>query len=376
MCREIIKLSSPKYIYLYFFLMMWFASIHAGKMVPFIELMVAHASILTILAISFERYYAICEPLKAGYVCTKTRALFICIGCWLIAGLFTRFALSPLNIVNFILSMFYNVSEFVCRCCWYHTLDSKKKKVTEQSRKMRRYRALTRKLRSEVKRRDRFKVKLEDVEGNCQHCHWKAVIDISKSQPESFGDATIGNATIEFRADWLCYCAVDCMLCVLSISFSGLWEGHASHCARQATKNRFYVISPPDCPAIEKLLSLIRISHRDVTPRELLFLFGKSTDCFTQRNSKFHCWNVTQTHTKVMNSRRSINLHRKSPPRSSLVLAAQEEFLLIFKSSPLLLWLRQDRVNISSAGYAQRREERKKAGERRVKPTMMWLSSC
>lgn len=63
----------------------------AGKLVPFIELTVAHASILTILAISFERYYAICEPLKAGYVCTKTRAMVICVVCWFVAGLFTRY---------------------------------------------------------------------------------------------------------------------------------------------------------------------------------------------------------------------------------------------------------------------------------------------
>jgi hypothetical protein len=67
-----------------------FLSIFVGKLVPFIELTVAHASVLTILAISFERYYAICEPLKAGYVCTKARALLICLAAWVIAALFTR----------------------------------------------------------------------------------------------------------------------------------------------------------------------------------------------------------------------------------------------------------------------------------------------
>ncbi|KAJ9590736.1 hypothetical protein L9F63_016252, partial [Diploptera punctata] len=62
------------------------------KIVPFVELTVAHASVLTILAISFERYYAICEPLKASYVCTKARALLICLLAWLFAALFTRAA--------------------------------------------------------------------------------------------------------------------------------------------------------------------------------------------------------------------------------------------------------------------------------------------
>ncbi|XP_037948306.1 growth hormone secretagogue receptor type 1-like isoform X1 [Teleopsis dalmanni] len=67
----------------------WVLGHEMCKAVPFVELTVAHASVLTILAISFERYYAICEPLKAGYVCTKTRAIFICFLAWAIAALFT-----------------------------------------------------------------------------------------------------------------------------------------------------------------------------------------------------------------------------------------------------------------------------------------------
>ncbi|CAG9772922.1 unnamed protein product [Ceutorhynchus assimilis] len=60
-----------------------------SKAVPFVELTVAHASVLTILAISFERYYAICKPLKAGYICTKARASLICLLAWFIAAVFT-----------------------------------------------------------------------------------------------------------------------------------------------------------------------------------------------------------------------------------------------------------------------------------------------
>ena len=34
--------------------------------VSFVELSVSHTSVLTILAITVERYYAICLPLQAG----------------------------------------------------------------------------------------------------------------------------------------------------------------------------------------------------------------------------------------------------------------------------------------------------------------------
>lgn len=80
-------LFSSVYRFIHSFLLFFF---HTGKAVPFVELTVAHASVLTILAISFERYYAICEPLKAGYVCTKTRALMICLAAWAVAAIFTR----------------------------------------------------------------------------------------------------------------------------------------------------------------------------------------------------------------------------------------------------------------------------------------------
>ncbi|XP_048001799.1 thyrotropin-releasing hormone receptor-like isoform X2 [Leguminivora glycinivorella] len=76
--------------------------------VPFVELTVAHASVLTILAISFERYYAICEPLRAGYVCTKTRATLICALAWFFAALFT----SPiLGVATFTYEVYEDGSE-------------------------------------------------------------------------------------------------------------------------------------------------------------------------------------------------------------------------------------------------------------------------
>ncbi|KAI1303099.1 Thyrotropin-releasing hormone receptor [Halotydeus destructor] len=67
----------------------WLLGENMCRAVPFVETAVAHGSILTILAISFERYYAICKPLKAGYKCTKFRALVIIMCVWALATLST-----------------------------------------------------------------------------------------------------------------------------------------------------------------------------------------------------------------------------------------------------------------------------------------------
>ena len=60
-----------------------------GKAVPYLENLVTHASILTILSISFERYYAICHPLKAQYTCTTRRTVKIIIVIWICACILT-----------------------------------------------------------------------------------------------------------------------------------------------------------------------------------------------------------------------------------------------------------------------------------------------
>ena len=47
----------------------------AGRAVTYLNNASVHASAVTILAISFERYYAICWPLRAHYKCTIERTL-------------------------------------------------------------------------------------------------------------------------------------------------------------------------------------------------------------------------------------------------------------------------------------------------------------
>ena len=53
---------------------------------PYVELSVSHTSVLTILAITVERYYAICLPFKSkAEPCTESRAIFTCLVAWLLA---------------------------------------------------------------------------------------------------------------------------------------------------------------------------------------------------------------------------------------------------------------------------------------------------
>lgn len=65
----------------------------AGKLVPFLENSVAHASVLTILTISFERYFAICYPL----MCSTRRSIIIITIVWIVALL----SASPYAIINY-----------------------------------------------------------------------------------------------------------------------------------------------------------------------------------------------------------------------------------------------------------------------------------
>ncbi|XP_002735540.3 growth hormone secretagogue receptor type 1-like [Saccoglossus kowalevskii] len=59
------------------------------KLSPFLERTTAHASVLTLVSVAIERYYAICHPLKAQYKCTTGKTIKICLLIWIIASLST-----------------------------------------------------------------------------------------------------------------------------------------------------------------------------------------------------------------------------------------------------------------------------------------------
>lgn len=90
-----------------------------GKAVSFVEICVAHVSILTMLAISFERFYAICRPLEAGYKCTKRRAFLIILLIWIIAlaSVLPMLWITELQ-VRIIIPVFVYHSLYAMLCSW------------------------------------------------------------------------------------------------------------------------------------------------------------------------------------------------------------------------------------------------------------------
>lgn len=75
-------------------------------------MLAANGSIFTILAISFERYYAICKPLEAGYKCTRFRATIIICLIWLLSITLT----SPILIMAKSVETIYIDGSLVYNC--------------------------------------------------------------------------------------------------------------------------------------------------------------------------------------------------------------------------------------------------------------------
>ena len=71
----------------------YFPFLFSGKIVPFLENTVANGSVLTILAISFERYRVVCQPLKGIQENTK-KIIKIVILIWLISAVASSPSLS------------------------------------------------------------------------------------------------------------------------------------------------------------------------------------------------------------------------------------------------------------------------------------------
>lgn len=63
---------------------------------PYVELSVVHASVLSLLVISLERYHVICQPLQAGYRCTRAKATAAIAVIWTLAFLSAGYGALPL----------------------------------------------------------------------------------------------------------------------------------------------------------------------------------------------------------------------------------------------------------------------------------------
>lgn len=56
-------------------------------MIPFLEILVTHASILIMLGISYGRYFAVCYPLESYSTCSRSRAFMMMASAWVLAGI-------------------------------------------------------------------------------------------------------------------------------------------------------------------------------------------------------------------------------------------------------------------------------------------------
>ncbi|KAK4323745.1 hypothetical protein Pmani_005579 [Petrolisthes manimaculis] len=56
-----------------------------GKLTAYVEMSVIHASALSLVVISLERYQAVVQPLEAGYRCTRTKAVAAILVIWTMA---------------------------------------------------------------------------------------------------------------------------------------------------------------------------------------------------------------------------------------------------------------------------------------------------
>jgi hypothetical protein len=55
----------------------------SGRIIPFLEILVTHASILIMLGISYGRYFAVCYPLESYSTCSRSRAFLMMASAWI-----------------------------------------------------------------------------------------------------------------------------------------------------------------------------------------------------------------------------------------------------------------------------------------------------
>ncbi|XP_045123663.1 growth hormone secretagogue receptor type 1-like [Portunus trituberculatus] len=75
----LVELHSPPQI--------WVMGYGMCKLTSYVEMSVVHASALSLVVISLERYHVICQPLQAGYRCTKAKAMVAILVIWVVAFL-------------------------------------------------------------------------------------------------------------------------------------------------------------------------------------------------------------------------------------------------------------------------------------------------